>query len=169
MNEKIALKQLQPEHAEAIKQMIDKRIDSVSDKKIDDKFKGVNEQISGLKVEMGKIATGVISLNKAILGDEDDKRWGRKSFIERFTLLESKVEYSFKQINEANFDELKKITAYVKQLQQENTLESVKAWQDRDSAMDMLNKKIGARNFAQYISLGISLITLITLILNIVD
>ena len=63
MNEKIALKQLQPEHAEAIKQMIDKRIDSVSDKKIDDKFKGVNEQISGLKVEMGKIATGVISLS----------------------------------------------------------------------------------------------------------
>ena len=38
MNEKIALKQLQPEHAEAIKQMIDKRIDSVSDKKIDEFF-----------------------------------------------------------------------------------------------------------------------------------
>lgn len=166
MKESQAINNLKLEHATIIKGMISKEVELEVEKKIDNKFFEINEKVLAVDAKTDKIAEGVTSLTKAILGDDEDKKWGRKSFIERFTILEQKVEYSFKIINDANFDEFKKATAYYKQLEGEDTLGSVKKWQDRDNAMEVLSNKVGARNLVQWISLGISLITLATLIYN---
>jgi hypothetical protein len=100
-----------------------KDIVDVVEKIVDDKFRDMNKKVNEISASLDK-------LTKAILGSDDDKRWGRKSFVERFTELEAKVEFTFKRINETKFSEYEESCNYTQKLRDMKAIENLK-WVER--------------------------------------